>query len=54
MAISVTCDMCNKPIHTDPDERKFRMDFCEPKFKQGFDVCEECYLKMRALIRGRV
>lgn len=52
MAISVTCDGCGKPIHTDPNERKFRLDFIAPKERRGFDVCEACWIKARKLIKS--
>ena len=51
MATKVTCDKCSKPIHTDPDERKFRIDFFAPKEIRGFDICEECWIELRSKIK---
>ena len=51
MAAKISCDVCNKPIHTDHDERKFRIDFLAPKERRGFDICETCYMEMRNKIR---
>ena len=51
MAIKVTCEICSKEIHTDPAERKFRIDFIAPKEARGFDVCEECWIELRSNIK---
>ena len=48
---NVTCDACGKVIHTDPAERKFRLDFVAPKEVRGFDICEECWMRLRREIK---
>lgn len=46
------CDGCGKKIHSDPGERKFRIDLLSPEEVRGFDVCETCFRKARKLVGG--
>lgn len=52
MAAKITCDSCGEPIHTNSNERKFRIDFFAPKEARGFDVCENCWMRLRKEIKA--
>ena len=51
MATNVTCDVCGKAIHLEPDEPKYRVDLHNQASGRGFDVCEADYVKIALLLR---